>query len=412
MSKRQGDSKKRFAFAAKLFAEGSTSGELPSEIQIVPTGKWNHPAYGEMEITPADITEMKRNFDDGVRLDLPITAGHDNGMSGGELPAVAWYGELIDKGVNGLWSTVDWLSEGADLIKERSFKYFSSEFYADYEDPETGERRKNVLVGGALTNRPYFKEMTPVGAFSETGIMSQSFTEDMKLKDILAKKPTELSETEKAFVLEHKSELTAEQTTAFASVFDESAPEESEEEKAEREAKEQGDANEAKGLNRDGSVKIEASEKGIVKISATEYATLQEKANKGHQAFAEVEKMKLDKEVEKLVFSSSNAEGRILPKGKDAVVSFMVALSEKQRDQFRNILNSLPTHKLFGEMGDAGRHETADTTAAKVDALVRAKITASEGKLSYAVALKQVMASEPKLASEYNAEIEGAQGDN
>ena len=45
----------------------------------------------------------------------------------------------------------------------------------------------------------------------------------MNLKDILAKKASELSNTEKSFLREHKSELNAEQTTAFASVFDESA---------------------------------------------------------------------------------------------------------------------------------------------------------------------------------------------
>jgi hypothetical protein len=94
--------------------------------------------------------------------------------------------------------------------------------------PPTQEIRHHVLVGGALTNKPYFKELDPVVAFSEPEIMNQ-FNDHMKLKDILAKKPTELSEPEKAFVREHKSELTAEQTTAFASVFDESATEESEE---------------------------------------------------------------------------------------------------------------------------------------------------------------------------------------
>jgi hypothetical protein len=234
----------------------------------------------------------------------------------------------------------------------------------------------------------------------------------MNLKDILAKKPNELSETEKTFVREHKTELTAEQTTAFASVFDEPAPAETEEEKRAREEKEQGDANEANGLNRDGTSKVEASEKGVVKISATEYAALQEKANKGHQAFAEIEKMKLEREVEKHVFSASNAEGRILPKSKDAVVKFMLALSETQRDQFRNIMNSLPTRKLFGEIGDAGDSAPAETAAGKVEAAVQSKIKASEGKLAYSVALAQVMKENPQLASEYNKEMDASAGQN
>jgi hypothetical protein len=31
----------------------------------------NHPVYGEMEITPADITEFVQNFSRGVRRDIP-----------------------------------------------------------------------------------------------------------------------------------------------------------------------------------------------------------------------------------------------------------------------------------------------------------------------------------------------------
>ena len=38
-----------------------------------------------MKLSEADITEFKTNYDDGVKdWILPITAGHDNGMSGGE----------------------------------------------------------------------------------------------------------------------------------------------------------------------------------------------------------------------------------------------------------------------------------------------------------------------------------------
>ena len=54
------------------------------------TGEWQHPVYGEMKITSAGIAEFVRNFKDKVRLKLPITTGHDNGMSGGELPAIGW----------------------------------------------------------------------------------------------------------------------------------------------------------------------------------------------------------------------------------------------------------------------------------------------------------------------------------
>jgi hypothetical protein len=88
MKQTERDSNKRIAFPIQLFGEGSTDAQVPSEIHVVPTGKWDHPAYGEMEITTAHIAEFAKNFKDKVRRDIPITQGHDNGMSGGELPAI------------------------------------------------------------------------------------------------------------------------------------------------------------------------------------------------------------------------------------------------------------------------------------------------------------------------------------
>ncbi|MEK7994722.1 MAG: phage protease [Planctomycetota bacterium] len=404
MSKER-DSKKRIAFV-QLFAEAS-SAAVPEEIHIVPTGKWDHPVYGEMEITAADITEFVQNFARNVRLDIPITAGHDNGMSGGELPAVGWFTELIDRGDAGLYGLTKWTEEGKQLLTDGSFKYFSPEFYEQYSDPETGVKYGHVLVGGALTNKPYFKELDPVATFSEPALMSEFDNQSMKLKDILAKKPNELSETEKTFLKEHKSELTTEQATAFSDVIGESAPAETEEEKTAREEKELGDANEAAGLNRDGSAKeVVASENGMVQISATELALLRGKADKGAEAFSQVETMKLDTEVAKMIFSEHNKDGRILPKSQKAVVTFMKSLSETQRDQFRNIVSSLPTSTMFAELGDGGKQiDASETAAAKLDAMAKEIVKASEGKMTYSAALSQATKENPKLASDYNAEM-------
>jgi formiminotetrahydrofolate cyclodeaminase len=96
-------------------------------------------------------------------------------------------------------------------------------------------------VGGGPTNRPYFKELEPVVAFSEPDIMNQ-FNESMDLKTTLAKKPEELSDEKRDFVRKNEGELDADQNTAFASVIDDT-PAETDEEKAARE-EQKGDANE------------------------------------------------------------------------------------------------------------------------------------------------------------------------
>src|SRR5262245_29909034 len=93
-----------------------------------------------MEITPADITEFVQNFSRGIRRDIPITEGHDKGMSGGELPAVGWFTELHDRGDRGLNVSVKWTEEGSTQTRSRASKYGLT------------------LVGGAFTNKLYSKE--------------------------------------------------------------------------------------------------------------------------------------------------------------------------------------------------------------------------------------------------------------
>ena len=421
------DSNKRISFPIRLFDEGGMVDQtLTSEMHVVPTGKWDHPAYGEMEITPDNIKMFVKNFNDKVRLDLPITAGHDTGMSGGELPAIGWFKELIDRGVNGLYAFVEWTDEGRELLQNGAFKYFSPEFYQVYEDPETRQKYDFVLVGGALTNKPYFKELGQVAAFSEESIINQFNFNDKKmdLKTILAKNPTDLSAEEKAFVVEHKAELDADQTKAFESVIGvpaETAEAKKAREDAEAKAKEEADkkaaedkekadkeaANVAAGLNPDGTAKqVDASEKGkMVSMSEAEVVALRARADLADKTFAELDAIKIDAKVSKMIFSDSNKDGKILPKDKDAVAKFIRTLSETQRDQFTNIINNLPKVGIFGEKGDTGDSVPlgVKAIAEKLDVLAKAKIVASEKesgkKLKYSEALSLVQKENPELVS-------------
>ena len=238
------------------------------------------------------------------------------------------------------------------------------------------------------------------------------FNESMDLKTILAKKPEELSDEEKDFVRQNEGELDADQKTAFASVIDDT-PAETDEEKAAREEKEQGDANEAAGLNRDGSAKITASEKGkVITMSEAEAHKLREAADKGVKALEKIEASERAAKASKMIFSQSNQNGRFLPKQQSALEGFLATLSEKQQDQFVNLVSNMPKASLsFAEVGDGGK-EVAATKAAEIEGLVKEKIKASEGKMKYSVALSEVMKEHPKLAAEYNAEIEGTTGND
>jgi Mu-like prophage I protein len=77
---------------------------------------------------------------------------------------------------------VDWTEEGASLVKSGKYRYFSPEFMFQWKDPANGTEHKDVLLGGALTNRPFLKDMEPV-AFSESGMGEVWMAENEGMSD-------------------------------------------------------------------------------------------------------------------------------------------------------------------------------------------------------------------------------------
>lgn len=423
MTKAQ-QNKNLIAFPICLFEnEGDSSKNvtISDEIHIVPTGKWEHWSGTEFEITSETITQLVRNFKEAGRKDIPITAGHDNGMSGGELPAVGWFKDVTDHGVDGLYGYVEWNDEGKRLLREKQFKYFSAEIAFDFKDLESGAEYGALLTGGALTNKPFFKSLKidpasfsekekSVLAFSVPDILNQ-FNENntMDLAALLAKNIADLTVEEKAFIKENAASLTDEEKVTHAEVIADEAQGETEEEKVAREAQEAQAAADAAAAAAAAATdpapaQVDASEKnkGVVTLSAVELASLRAKADEGAKAFKELDKMKIEKNVAALVFSASNKEGKFLPKQKDAVVAFMSGLTQPQRDSFVNIVNGLPkSADLFSEQGDNG---DASSSATKALDLKAQDMMKADRNLKYSEALKRVLALEPELASAYEAE--------
>lgn len=366
--------------------------ELPTQIHILPVGKWNHPVYGKMEITADDIDEFIQHFNDGLRNDVPITEGHE---VDDEKPAVGWFRKLINKGSEGLWAVVEWTDRGKQLLAEKAYKYFSPEFYQKYEDPETRKEYDNVLVGGALTNKPYFKELSPV-VLSEHLIKSFKENDMPTLEEVLKKESGKLTDEEKAVLVEHKDELTDEQKETFKADLAVEKTEEKPEEKPEPKPEE-------KPVEKP-EEKKDASEK--VSINASELASLKEQAKQGAAAHATLEERDIKDAVSTMTFSESNKAGHFLPKSKDKVVGFMKTLSIDQRKAFAEIVKELPDVKMFKEIGKDG----GETKSAKdeVNALVE-KAMSDNKALTYGAATKKVMSENVELAKRYEAETQPAQ---
>lgn len=161
-------------------AEGE---KVPSEIQLLRVGKFRHPNYGNFEITPLVLSDMKKNFDDRVRgIDLALDYFHDS-----DKEASGWIKDLILK-ENGtqLWAQVDWTPTAAKKLSDRELRYFSPDFTFKWVDPESGKSYNNVLFGGGLTNRPFVKDMQAIVANENKGVM-QMDEKDKMIAELQAK---------------------------------------------------------------------------------------------------------------------------------------------------------------------------------------------------------------------------------
>lgn len=144
-------------------------------VQILRVGKFQHPVYGDLEITAQTLTEMKANFDENVRgIDIAFDYFHES-----DAEAAGWLTELyLSENDTELWGRVDWTPSAQRKLQEREIRYFSPDFAFEWQNPETGVTYKNVLFGGGLTNRPFVKDMAAIVAAEER--------EQMKLEELAA----------------------------------------------------------------------------------------------------------------------------------------------------------------------------------------------------------------------------------
>lgn len=409
---------------------------IPKQIHLIPIGKWDHDMYGPMVITFSDIEQFVQNFDAGIRKGVFITAGHEGYQ---ELPAVAWITKVEARG-DGLWGFVEWNESGKALLADKAFKYFSPEFYPVYEDPETHEITKNVLSGGALTKSPYFKELEAV-VFSEKNSDKKLNLNDktMNLKDLLAKKKSELTAEEKTFLKNNTEKMDSAEKKAYDEMMDsevdasqkkasENAGEEEPEAKTEEElaaeaeaaelaAKEAADAEAAKAAaeaeeaaKAEEQGRIDASEK--VMVSAHELSMLRKKADEGALAFKELQTAKMNVAVGKLIFNdNSNKDGKFLPKSTDTLRAFMETLSDAQSAKFSALMNELPS-ALDAKFSEKGAEGAADgTSQAELDSKVELKLSENKG-MGYSDALKLVLSENEGLEERYSRELPSARKAN
>lgn len=135
------------------------------ELQILKTGNFKTPKYGSFVITTEMLSDMVKNFSDGVRGIVPaLDYAHDS-----EGVAAGWFKKLFTKNDGQeLWALVEMTPKGEKTLSDKEYAYISADFDQSYETNETPIRKLGcVLLGAALTNRPVIKNMKGAVQLSE-----------------------------------------------------------------------------------------------------------------------------------------------------------------------------------------------------------------------------------------------------
>lgn len=133
-------------------------------IHALPLGDYIHPVYGKIQMTADRIKSYAESVKNKVRgIDPSINWMHGDGGDG---EAAGWVKDAEAR-QDGLWLFVDFVKDAAQAIKDKKWRYFSAEYNDSWTDP-VGKEHKNVLFGGALTNRPYMKNLLPINLSEKT----------------------------------------------------------------------------------------------------------------------------------------------------------------------------------------------------------------------------------------------------
>jgi hypothetical protein len=133
------------------------NGQVTSSwVHALPLGEYIHPVFGKISVTPDKVKRFADNVKNKVRgIDPSINYNHNN-----EDVASGWVKDAEPRDT-GLWLFVEWTKNAVEKIKNKEYRYFSAEYHDKWKNAE-GQEVQDVLFGGALTNRPYMKNLLPI----------------------------------------------------------------------------------------------------------------------------------------------------------------------------------------------------------------------------------------------------------
>ncbi len=359
---------------------------VASWIMAMPIGKYNHPMYGKIDITPERIQRFAANVNGGVRgIDLDID--YDHKEYGGE--AAGWVKQAEPRN-DGLWILVEWTTKAYEAIKSKAYRYFSPEFDDTWTHPSSGEKFKDVLFGGGITNRPFLKGIQPLN-------LSEDYykTGEIKLKENNSMDPDQIRELAAKLGLDEGA--TAEMLFG-ALMLKLSTPEI------------QSAVVEPDETEEDGE---EATEKTSVTAQLSEHPLIKKLTEQLEKQSTALKEREIGDTIKSLNESAVKGGHLIAPAHETAIRKL---LSESSNDEYSTVLVKLLSD-IFGEIGpDAGEiaktrklAEDAQTDTKKFNDTVTKLM--NERKISYAEAAVIAAAEDENAFEAYRKDSYAREGE-
>jgi phage I-like protein len=379
----------------------------PTWIQALPLGTYQHPVFGKLDITPERVNAFATSVSQKVlQKDLDIDYDHKAKVD----HAAGWV-KAAEARQDGLWIQIDWTPAARQKLKDREYRYFSPEFVDEWKHPKTQAVHKDVLLGGALTNRPFLKDILPIN-------LSEVFENAIKEGDSM---PTVKLTAEAALAslkeLATKHGLDPEKATPeeILAAAQQGADDDDNDGDANNDADKDGDGtNGTDDDNQPGgevvlsdTVRLSESQlkDPVVKMLAEALATqnkVMAEATKQIGVLAAANKLAdVDSKITKL--SDTQGGGRIVlsPAAKELAKKVMVGVPTSLSDDVYKLLELAAGGKATVELGERGLTSVGGEVNAAKQFSDEVDKVRTEKKLSYTDAVALVAREQPDLYTGY-----------
>lgn len=339
-----------------------------SVIEVLKVGKVHD---RDLSITKEMLDDFVVHFEENVYgTEIQVNFSHNR-----EGEAAGWVKRLFREN-DKLLAEVEWTPIGIEKIKNKQFRFTSSELALTYVEPSGGRTVRNVFTGVALTNVPAVKGMSPVTLSEQTNLFFKFQT--MKCKEMYDQ-------------LKAQEKVTKEDVANFKALAEEEKAEGADAMVKELEAKivvekEVGDEEEKE-------VAPNLSENEGLMTKLNELTAMQEKQQAENLALRKkLEVIELSNKVEKeLLLSETNGESiGFHDDDKVEVVSFLAELSAPQRVKFISLVKKIKSVD-FSTKGGTGKEKEEPTQDAQLAELqAKAKELASKEGIELSEALTKV----------------------